>query len=76
MVKFNIEDTGKDRIQSLTFDRRYPEMNATAIGLLEFDFKLREGSASTATAIYFPLELAWATTAHKIKVTQLKSQIH
>ncbi len=37
-------------------------MNANAIDLLEFEFNLREGSASTATAI-----LAWATTAHKIQ---------
>lgn len=62
-----MRDSGKDRRKSLNFDRQYPGINATAIDLLEFDFKLREGSASTATAINSPLTLAWATTAHKIQ---------
>ena len=42
-------------------------MNATAIALVAFDFSLHKNSTSTATAINFPLRLAWATTAHKIQ---------
>lgn len=67
LVKFHNEDSGRDRRKSLNFDRQYPGMNATAIDLLEFEFKLREANASTATAINFRLTLAWATTAHKIQ---------
>ena len=70
LVKFDNEDVGKEYRKKHNFERQYPGENLTAIKKIEFDFQLREGGTSTATAINFPLRLAWATTCHKIQVTK------
>ena len=67
MVKFDDNDCGKDRRKALNFDKEFPNLNATAIDLLEFEFSMRAGGAAKAVAINFPLRLAWGTTAHKIQ---------
>ena len=67
LVKFDSEDVGKEYRKKINFDRQYPGENLTAIKKIEFDFQLKEGGTSTATAMNFPLRLAWATTCHKIQ---------
>ena len=73
LVKFDSEDVGKEYRKKINFDRQYPGKNLTAIKKIEFDFQLREGGTSTATAINFPLRLAWATTCHKIQGHTVKN---
>ena len=73
LVKFDNEDVGKEYRKKINFDRQYPGENLTAIKKIEFDFQLREGGTSTATAINFPLRLAWATTCHKIQGHTVKN---
>ena len=68
LVKFDSEDVGKEYRKKHNWERQYPGENLTAIKKIEFDFQLREGGTSMATAINFPLRLAWATTCHKIQV--------
>ena len=68
LVKFDNDIVGEQYRKQLNFDINYPGQRVTAIKKVEFEFQLREGSASSATAINFPLKLAWATTCHKIQV--------
>ena len=69
LVKFDNDDVGKQYRKEVNYNKEYPGQNIVAIKKIEFDFQLREGSTSSATAINFPLRLAWATTCHKIQVT-------
>ena len=66
-VKFDNETAGEQHRKHNNFDKQYPGMRATAIKKMEFEFQLRKGSDSTATATTFPLTLAWASTCHKIQ---------
>ena len=68
LVKFDDEDAGVKYRRELNFDHRYPGQMLTAIKKVEFEFQLKKGSTTTATAINFPLRLAWSTTLHKIQV--------
>ena len=68
LVKFDDDDAGMKYRRELNFDHRYPGQMLTAIKKVEFEFQLKNGSTTTATAINFPLRLAWSTTLHKIQV--------
>ena len=68
LVEFDDPNVGKEHRKKYNLSNRYPGRNVTCIRKVEFEFRLREGSASSATAINFPLKLAWATTMHKIQV--------
>ena len=68
MVKFDDPTFGKERRDQYDLEAEYPGENATPIELLEHEFSLGENSTATATAINFPMRLAYASSAHKIQV--------
>ena len=68
----------EQRRNNFAYETRYPGMRATPIELKETRFSLSKkqtSASSTATATQFPLKLAYAATAHKIRGTQSRSQI-
>ena len=68
MVKFNDPNSGRERRKQFNFEKEYPGENATPIERMEIEFTFGENSSATATAVNFPLRLAYASTAHKIQV--------
>ena len=71
LVEFDDEKVGREHRKKYDYSKKYPGRNINVIKKVEFEFRLREGSASTATAINFPLKLAWGTTMHKIQASIL-----
>ena len=69
LVQFDDEKVGQELRKKYDYSKKYPGRNITVIKKVEFEFRLREGSASTATATNFPLKLAWGTTMHKIQAS-------
>ena len=68
LVVFDDPSSGENSRKLNKYNQRYPGLRVTAIKQIEFDFQIRDGSSSTATATNFPLRLAWASTCHKIQV--------
>ena len=69
MVEFDNTNVGQEHRKRYDFSRRYPGRNITCIKKVEMEYRLKEESASSATATNFPLKLAWATSCHKIQAS-------
>ena len=75
LVKFDEIESGKQRRKRFEYSNTYPGLNVTPIELKETNFSLSKqttAASSTATAIQFPLRLAYAATAHKIQGHTIK----
>ena len=62
LVKFDVIESGKQRRKNFQYDKMYPGLSATPIELRETNFSLSKkqtSASSTATAIQFPLKLAY-----------------
>ena len=68
MVKFDDPESGKERRKEMNFENEYPGENATPIEVMEFEFTYGDRSTASATAVNYPIKLAYSTTAHKIQV--------
>ena len=63
MVKFDNQETGKDRRRKFNFENDFP--GATAIDLKEQEYAQGKDNSTSATAINWPLKLSWGITIHK-----------
>ena len=68
MVKFDDPESGKERRKEMNFENEYLGENATPIEVMEFEFTYGDRSTASATAVNYPIKLAYSTTAHKIQV--------
>ena len=70
MVKFDESESGRERRKCFNFEEEYPGQKITPIEIKETQFSLsknKTNASSMATALQFPLKLAYAGTAHKIQ---------
>ena len=75
IVNFDDEDCGRDRRKRNTYLQKKFGSRATPIEKIEFQYSLSKKATSvsaTATALQFPLRLAFAATAHKIQGATVK----
>ena len=75
-VHFHDEDCGKEKRKNLVaLQERFPGKYVTPIELMEFQYTISKkgnnGNAS-ASALQFPLKLAFAATAHKVQRQTVK----
>ena len=75
-VHFFDEDCGKETRKNFTeLQTKYPGKNVLPISYLEYQYstsKKSTGGNNNATAIQFPLRLAFASTAHKVQGVTVK----
>ena len=66
-VLFHDDDCGKEKRKNfVALQQKYPGKNVTPIEMMEFQYSIsKKGNNRNATAIQFPLKLAFAATAHK-----------
>ena len=76
IVQFYDEECGKERRKNnVRLKKKYPNMNATPIEMMEFHYapsKKQATSVRSCTATQFPLRLAFAATAHKVQGQTVK----
>ena len=68
LVKFDENESGRERRKLFNFEEKYPGQKITPIEIKETNFSLsktKSNASSTDTALQFPLKLAYAATAHK-----------
>ena len=71
MVNFDQDTSGRQRRSEINLESEFP--GATAIDVLEFEYNTgRRRKGKSATAINFPLRLAWGITFHKIQGHTIK----
>ena len=68
LIKFDDPRSGQERRKELNFEKEYPGENLTPIEKMEIEFTYGEKGSSTATAVNWPLKLAYSGTAHKVQV--------
>ena len=75
-VQFYDEDVGRERRKNnVAIQNLFPGKMVTQIERIEFEYSLnkkKNGSTTSATAIQFPLKLAFAATAHKVQGQTVK----
>ena len=73
-VLFHDDDCGKEKRKNLVaLQQKYPGKNVTPIEMMEFQYSIsKKGNNRNATAIQFPLKLAFAATAHKVQGQTVK----
>ena len=75
-VQFYDEDVGRERRKNhVAIQNLFPGKKVTPIELIEFEYSLakkKNGSTASATAMQFPLRLAFAATAHKVQGQTVK----
>ena len=74
LVKFDENVSGRERRKRFNFGEEYPGI--TPIEIKETSFSLsknKTNASSTATALQFPLKLAYAATAHKVQGHTVKA---
>ena len=71
IVEFDNDISGKEKRKNCTqLQRQYSPLTVTPIEKIEFQYSLSKKpskASSNASAIQFPLKLAFAATAHKIQ---------
>ena len=75
-VHFYDEECGKSRRKSFpSLQSEFPGKNVTPIERIEFQYSMsrkKDNASRNATAIQFPLKLAFAATAHKVQGQTIK----
>ena len=68
LIKFDDPRSGQERRKELNFENEYPGEDLTPIEKMEIEFTYGEKGSSTATAVNWPLKLAYSGTSHKVQV--------